>query len=393
MMRKKTNYTQVTPIPSTIPRQLAVEMLHSHGEIITLNPLVLDYKPVKAPRDAPADEYYSTWYEIQQKIQFVPGAGKMGSGKIHFKGCFHDMDYGIQTHMYAPANVDLRNKWRICGSQPGEPREIPEIGIGAPSEGLYLREDVEIKCNFAMASFVKKEMKAAAKIMVDRMVKKAELLDSGVLQAMFENGRLKTVNPADRTSQQQPQSPGFNPQHSSMSSRTSHHPFIPISEQKAPLYAPTMAQHPAYAQQQNYPYPQQQSYAQSQQQSFPMELAGDFYHPSQDIPSHLQPQPAWKRNSTMSELSGASPVTNEGRWSTTGSEYQTSNASSRPTSYATDTSAMRSPRPEQTSFGSELAPMQETNEEHESRRTALRKLEGQQEPTRRPYNPQDYAHT
>ena len=144
-MRKKVNYTTCTPIPSYIPRQLAVDLLHSHGELITVNPLVLNYKAIKAPPSAPADEYYSSWYEVEERVQFIPGVGKMGAGKIKFNGCFHDLPMGLQTHIYAPAGVETRNKYKICGNQPGEPREPVEMGIGAPPEGLYLREDVEIK--------------------------------------------------------------------------------------------------------------------------------------------------------------------------------------------------------------------------------------------------------
>ncbi|KAK5272207.1 hypothetical protein LTR96_001837 [Exophiala xenobiotica] len=198
-MKKKSVYANITPIPSHIPRQLAIDMLHSHGEIIELNPLVTGFKPVKAPQNAPSDEYFSTWYEISERIQYVPGIGKAGSGKISFKGCFHDMPWGLQTHVYAPMGVDIRNKWQIRGNQPGEPPETKELGSGAPLEGLYMREDIEIKCNPAMISFVKKELKAASKIMVDRLVKKAELIDSGMLSAMMEDGKLKTMNPADRS--------------------------------------------------------------------------------------------------------------------------------------------------------------------------------------------------
>ncbi|EXJ83761.1 hypothetical protein A1O1_07387 [Capronia coronata CBS 617.96] len=198
-MKKKSVYANITPIPSHIPRQLAIDMLHSHGEIIQLNPLVIGWTPVKAPQNAPADEYFSTWYEIAERIQYVPGMGRMGSGKISFKGVFHDMPWGLQTHVYAPMGVDVRNKWQIRGNQPGEPPESRELGSGAPAEGLYMREDIEIKCNPAMISFVKKELKAASKIMVDRLVKKAELIDSGQLSAMMEDGKLKTINPADRS--------------------------------------------------------------------------------------------------------------------------------------------------------------------------------------------------
>lgn len=195
MMAKKTVYTKITPLPSQIPRQLALDMLHSHGEIIELNPLVTGYTPIKAPKDAAADEYFAQWYEIYEKINFGFGMNK----KISFKGVFHDMPWGLQTHTYIPMGIDLRNKWQVRGNQPGEPKEERELGTETPREGLYLREDVEIVANVALTSFVKKEMKAAAHAMVERLVRKAELLDEGRLQALFEQGRLKTVNPNIRT--------------------------------------------------------------------------------------------------------------------------------------------------------------------------------------------------
>lgn len=204
MLKKKEVFTIITPIPGFIPRQLAIDILHSHSEVITLNPLVLEHKPIKAPRQAASDEYYSTWYEITERIQYVPGLGRMGSGKISFNGCFHDMPWGLQTHIYAPLNIDLKNKYRIAGNQPGvEPPETLEMGLsalGAPSDGLYLRDDVEIKCNVGLVGFVKTQLKAASKEMVSRIIKKAELLDAGVLHAMIENGKLRTVNPNDRSS-------------------------------------------------------------------------------------------------------------------------------------------------------------------------------------------------
>jgi hypothetical protein len=364
MMRKKAQYVNITPIPSFIPRQLAIDFLHSHGEIIELNPLVTAHEPIKAPRDAPADEFYSTWYEISQRIQYIPGIGKMGSGAIKFRGVFHDLPFGLQTHTYAPANVDLRNKWQICGNQPGEPPEPKELGSAAPPEGLYIREDVEIKCNVTMVNFVKKEMKAAAKIMVERLVKKAELLDSGALQALMENGRLKTVNPADRSTGAQ-----RSPQPS---------PTMPY---QMPL-SPNLSA--------NFPHRQSQQYAQPDQQHAPpvppkqllgtndivMELPGDTtFHPQQPSPSpsHLHPN----RASTASDPSQYSP---DVRWSQ-------SSASSRPSSYA-PSEGMRSPGLEHKGFAAELPTMQETREEHGQKSGSGSEMLGQGTYS---YNPQDFA--
>ncbi|KAJ5551062.1 hypothetical protein N7535_000997 [Penicillium sp. DV-2018c] len=196
MMRKKEIYTNITPIPSCVPTQLALDILHSHSEIITLNPLVLSHKPIRAPRDAIADEYYSTWYEITEKVQYVPGLGKLGSGNISFKGCFQNEEWGLKTHMYAPMGIELQSKWRI-GSFAGEGQRERDVVDGAPQSGLYIREEVQIECNRALVSYVKGQLKAASKVLVDRLIRKAELLDAGVLQGVVEDGKLMTFNPAD----------------------------------------------------------------------------------------------------------------------------------------------------------------------------------------------------
>jgi len=382
MLRKKEVYTHITPIPSHIPRQLALDILHSHSEIITLNPLVLEHHPIKAPRDAAADEYYATWYEITERIQYIPGIGKMGSGKISFKGCFHDMPWGIQTHIYAPMNIDMRNNWRICGNQPGEPPEPKELGIDAPTEGLYLREDIEIKCNVTMVSFVKNQMKAASKVMVDRMIKKAELLDSGVLQAMMDDGRLRTVNPADRSSLAHTKS--F---HRSVSSVDPGIPYQVPASPGSPPYAPTdIGRSGSYDARMKPPHYQEGPVV--------MELPGDFQYPPaphdvggprpgySSAPQYYEPgglHPSFSVSSHHRESAASSfssPDPNSGsRWSAYDS------ASSRPTSCTSENSPnslMRSPAPEQKGFAAELPTHTETREEHEpvANQATLSKLEG-----------------
>lgn len=51
-------------------------------------------------------------------------------------------------------------------------------------------------CNIALASFVKKETIEATGKMIERLARKAELLDEGRLHAMFENGKLRTAKPS-----------------------------------------------------------------------------------------------------------------------------------------------------------------------------------------------------
>lgn len=295
MLRKKEVFTIVTPIPSFIPRQLAIDILHSHSEVITLNPLVLDHKPIKAPRNAASDEYYSTWYEINQRIQYVPGIGKMGSGRISFNGCFHDMPWGLQTHIYAPMNVDLKNRYRIAGNQPGfEPPEQQEMGLaqlGAPRDGLYLRDDVEIKCNVAMASFVKAQLKSASGEMVARIIRKAELLDRGVLRGMIENGKLRTHNPNDRSSTGP--GAGMSPEGGVVSPRLQHSPtfhqddrsYTPDQPMPYQVPRPMSYQQQQQQQQQN----QQQQHYQQHTRSQSTGVPSPNSHWS--VPAGVVPQP------------------------------------------------------------------------------------------------------
>ncbi|KAJ5960445.1 uncharacterized protein N7479_007595 [Penicillium vulpinum] len=291
MMRRKEVYTNITPIPSSVPRQLALDILHSHSEIITLNPLVLTHQPIRAPRDAVADEYYSTWYEITERVQYVPGLGKMGSGKISFNGCFHNVAWGLETHMYAPMGIDLKSKWRIAGNQRDEPPELQKrFADGAPQTGLYLREDIEIECNRTLSSFVKTQLKAASKVLVDRLIKKAELLDAGVLQAMMEDGKLTTYNPADRSSRiirQPSQSSQIQSDQMSRSSSSSRVPRSPTGSVQLGSMSP------------GYTSPLQ--YGQEHSKNFAVELPADFYH-SQPTSDKYQELPDTSRYSKSSRL-------------------------------------------------------------------------------------------
>jgi hypothetical protein len=304
-MGKRTVYTKITPLPSHIPRQLALDMLHSHGEVISINPLVTGHKPIDAPRDAAADEFFAQWYEITEIITWGFGFKK----KIAFKGVFYDLPNGLQTHTYAPMGVDLRNKWTVRGNQPGEPKEPRELGVETPLEGLYLREDVEIECNYALTSFVKKEMKAAAGVMVDRLTRKAELLTDGEMHAMFENGQLKTSKPnaynqdslsPRETGMKSPaiSSPGLSPKHAPSeytdNQYTTYRDLVNRRESRR-----NSSYLPAY-QKEGYQGPEDHNHANAgaekssyiphnaQSATGPVEVEGSFYHPQQQQP-HTHP--------------------------------------------------------------------------------------------------------
>lgn len=129
----------------------------------------------------------------------------MVTGKVHFKACFHDLGLGLQTHVYAPMGLDIKEKWTVGGNLPHEPVQAAEIGIGAPISGLYLREDVEMKCNFLMTRFVRKTLKDSLATLVARLVVKSQLQE-----AVAANHQL-TYNSMQQQQFTPPMSPPLSP--------------------------------------------------------------------------------------------------------------------------------------------------------------------------------------
>lgn len=172
-MNKRTVFTTITPLPPSMTRAAAVSFLHNHLEMIDLNPLVIARTPIPAPAHSPPEETTCVWYEITDKIDYIPGV-PYASGKTVYTCAFHDMPWGLQTHCYAPLGLEIRDKWSVGGSLPGEKSEPQELGLGAPTQGLYLREDVDFTCNILLASFVKKTLTKSHGTLVQALAAKAE---------------------------------------------------------------------------------------------------------------------------------------------------------------------------------------------------------------------------
>ncbi|KAI1102774.1 hypothetical protein F4804DRAFT_333932 [Jackrogersella minutella] len=171
VISKRTTFTTISLLPPGIAREVVIAFLHNHVEMIDLNPLVIERHQIAPPAHAPAEERRCVWWSMTDKISYLPGG--VVSGDVTYTAAFNDLPNGVQTHSYAPMGTDIRGRWSLNGTLPGEPPEPVELGIGAPRQGLYLREDVELRCNFVMSSFVKKTLKKAHSTLVDRLLANA----------------------------------------------------------------------------------------------------------------------------------------------------------------------------------------------------------------------------
>ncbi|KAM0703069.1 hypothetical protein Q7P35_009766 [Cladosporium inversicolor] len=160
-MSKRTTFTSITPLPKSTTRSAAVSWLHNHVQMIRLNPLVLrlqettPHRPTRQPTSTSC-----AWYEITDEISYLPGG--LYKGEVTYKACFNDLPNGIQTHTFAPAGLDLRGKWTVRG------------------EGLYVREDVDMRCNIFLTGFVKKNLTKAHKSVVDKLADLGGEIEPGI---------------------------------------------------------------------------------------------------------------------------------------------------------------------------------------------------------------------
>ncbi|TLD26976.1 hypothetical protein PspLS_04731 [Pyricularia sp. CBS 133598] len=171
-MSKRTVYTEISPLPPNISRQVVLDFLHDHLGMIDLNPLVKERHPIPPPAGAAPEEKHLSWYSLTDKISYLPGG--LATGDISYTAVFNDLPNGLQTHCWAPLGVEIRSRWTLNGTLPGEPPEKVELGIDAPSTGLYIREDVELRCNILMAGFIKKTTKKAHQTLVKQVAGKAQ---------------------------------------------------------------------------------------------------------------------------------------------------------------------------------------------------------------------------
>jgi hypothetical protein len=104
-MSKHTIFTTVTPLPAGVTRQIVVDFLHDHEEMMDLNPLVKERHPIPTPSHASVDELSCQWFSLTDKISYFPGI----SGDVTYTCAFHHLSNGVQTHCYAPAGLSRSN--------------------------------------------------------------------------------------------------------------------------------------------------------------------------------------------------------------------------------------------------------------------------------------------
>jgi hypothetical protein len=308
-MSKRTFYTNITALPPQVTRQIALDELHNHGMMIKLNPLVINFERTTPHNNAPADEYHCIWYEITDRVSYLPGV----KGQVKYKACFFDRPLGLQTHCYAPTGLDIKAKWSVGGNMPGEPREARELGVDTPRDGLYLREEVDMRCNIMMTGFVKKNLKNAHKVLVDRLLKQVEFVEEVQYHQSMHSPSVRSSIASP------PMTPATQVPYQRYPSQRSDGSIIDDGYKYGPR-PPSMAMHPSTQQQQ---YPQYSPYDDPNAkpmappplywQSPEQKASGDWkMPPPQQRNSYLQPPQSRPQSGTGNSFAAELPGSDVG---------------------------------------------------------------------------------
>lgn len=147
-------FSSQTPLPRS--SNAVLESLHDHAAMITQNPLVVHYALCQPPPSAPPDELDAVWYELTDRIAFLPCG--LFPHLVRYHACFRDTPQGLQTHVYAPMGVDIRSDWRVSD------REDSQGG-----NEVFLQEEVDLRCPFGLATFVRRTLRQAHAELVERL--------------------------------------------------------------------------------------------------------------------------------------------------------------------------------------------------------------------------------
>lgn len=115
---------------------------------------------------------------------------------MSYHAVFHDNPDCLETHVYAPLGLDIRGKWSVGGSLPGEPKQQTDAGLKAPRSGLYIREEVKMTCSKLLMGFVKRTFKDSHSHLVEKLVERAHILESNLANERLR--ALRNVEPRER---------------------------------------------------------------------------------------------------------------------------------------------------------------------------------------------------
>ncbi|KAK5171536.1 hypothetical protein LTR04_002008, partial [Oleoguttula sp. CCFEE 6159] len=180
-----TGTTTLLPPTTTLPQVLS--LLHDHPAIITLNPLVVDYRaqpPLVSTTTAPSQlatprstNPTTTTYSITDALSYLPF--HLWDTTVTYTADFEDTDDGLKTLVHAPAGLEIDGVWRVIRKEDaqhgGGSRQAghgEQASAGTQTGCLVLEERTTATCNVFLKPFVQGTMKKSHDELHKRLVER-----------------------------------------------------------------------------------------------------------------------------------------------------------------------------------------------------------------------------
>lgn len=148
-----------TPVSADRNREAILNLLHDHGSLITMSPIVTRYE--EAERDGDKIKY-AVW----EHVDFLPFG--LWRKEIKFFCSFENKDDGVVSWIEAP--LGLMSKADYSLRTPPNPADVESGGE------WELDETIHSSCNFFLRAFVESTMLATRKKMHERILEKARAM-------------------------------------------------------------------------------------------------------------------------------------------------------------------------------------------------------------------------
>ncbi|KAH0555813.1 hypothetical protein GP486_006243 [Trichoglossum hirsutum] len=148
-----------TAFPASATPESVLRILHDHGAMFGLSPLVKSHRLVSPSDDVSSeppsaavspDTAKPLTYEVTEAIPLLPGG--LWTTNSTSKVELTNLPDGLRTVEHAGAGIEGTIRWTVGRREKGE-------GGGDGNGAVWLREEAEVRCNMFLVSFVKWTMK------------------------------------------------------------------------------------------------------------------------------------------------------------------------------------------------------------------------------------------
>lgn len=159
------------PVPAKISPENVLSVLHDHGRMMSMQPLVTHWEELPSEPGSPTKRYSFT-----EAIPILPFLGAWGSKAITSEATFENTEDGVRSVADAPAGVVVRAEWRIehakdDGGRSGADKEEHDE---QNKIDWVLTEDVSVECAAVLMWFVKGQMEQAHQDICRKVLESAE---------------------------------------------------------------------------------------------------------------------------------------------------------------------------------------------------------------------------